>query len=61
MDVTGFSALALKRLFRAAEFQPDVLSNLLAVGPTALVAVLAGWLLSYRILARKPLKVLREK
>lgn len=58
---TGFSALALNRLFRAAEFQPDVLPNLLAIALTALVAVAAGWLASYRILGRKPLEVLREE
>ncbi len=39
---TGFSALALNRLFRAAEFQPDVLPNLLAIALTALVAVVGG-------------------
>jgi putative ABC transport system permease protein len=58
---TGFSALALNRLFRAAEFRPDVLPNLLAIALTALVAVAAGWLASYRILGRKPLEVLREE
>ena len=44
---TGFSALALKRLFSSAEFQIDFLPNLLAIVLTALVAVagrLAGQL-----------------
>jgi len=56
---TGFSALALKRLFSSAEFQIDFLPNLLAIVLTALVAVLAGWLASFRILGKKPLEVLR--
>jgi putative ABC transport system permease protein len=56
---TGFSALALKRLFSSAQFQIDFLPNLLAIVLTALVAVLAGWLASFRILGKKPLEVLR--
>jgi putative ABC transport system permease protein len=56
---TGFSALALKRLFSSAQFQVDFLPNLLAIVLTALVAVLAGWLASFRILGKKPLEVLR--
>jgi putative ABC transport system permease protein len=56
---SGFSALALDRLFRQTAFRVDLLPNLLAIALTALVAVAAGWLASARILGRKPLEVLR--
>ncbi len=56
---TGFSAIALDRLFRQASLQVDWLPNVAAVVLTALVAVAAGWLASARILNRKPLEVLR--
>jgi len=56
---TGFSAIALSRLFREVTFQVDLVPNLLAIALTALVAVAAGWLASARILSRKPLEVLR--
>ncbi len=56
---SGFSALALDRLFRQTAFRVDVVPNLLAIALTALVAVAAGWLASARILGQKPLEVLR--
>jgi putative ABC transport system permease protein len=56
---SGFSALALDRLFRETAFRVDLLPSLLAVALTALVAVAAGWLASARILGNKPLEVLR--
>jgi putative ABC transport system permease protein len=57
---TGFSALLLNRLFES-DFRFDLLPNLLAVVFTAFVAVAAGWLAGYRLLAEKPLSVLRHE
>ncbi|HZT33612.1 MAG TPA: FtsX-like permease family protein [Bryobacteraceae bacterium] len=57
---TAFSGLVLKKLLNV-EFRFDPLPNALAVVCTALVANLAGWLASYRILGQKPLEVLREE
>jgi putative ABC transport system permease protein len=57
---TGFSGLLLKRFFEG-QFRFDPMPNLLAVGITALIANMAGWLASFRILGRKPLEVLREE
>jgi putative ABC transport system permease protein len=56
---SGFSALALDRLFRQADFRVDWAPNLVAIALTALVAAGAGWLASARILGQKPLEVLR--
>ncbi|MFB3776927.1 MAG: ABC transporter permease [Bryobacteraceae bacterium] len=56
---TGFSALALDRLFRQAHFRLDWGPTLAAITLAALVAAGAGWLASARILGRKPLEVLR--
>lgn len=55
----GFSALLLKRLLQA-EFRFDLLPNILAVICTALLANAAGWAAGHRILAQKPLAILRE-
>jgi putative ABC transport system permease protein len=57
---TAFSALLLKRLFDA-ELRFDPWPVLLAAAFTALIANLAGWLASIRILAKKPLEVLRQE
>lgn len=57
---TGFSALALNRLFDS-NLQLDVLPNLLAIVLTAVIASFAGWLASFRILGQKPLEVLRNE
>jgi putative ABC transport system permease protein len=50
----------VKRLLKA-EFHFDPAADLLSVALTALVAVAAGWLASYRILGQKPLEVLRDE
>ena len=55
---TGFSGLLLVRVLDA-EFQFDPVANGVCVVATALLANLAGWLSSFRILSRKPLEVLR--
>ena len=36
-------------------------THLLTIAITALVAALAGWAASFRILGRKPLEILREE
>jgi putative ABC transport system permease protein len=41
--------------------RPDVLSALVAIGTTALLAAATGWAASYGTLARKPLEILREQ
>ncbi len=56
---SGFTAVALGRLFDDVSFRWDALPNLAAIGLTAAVAVAAGWLASVRVLNRKPLEVLR--
>jgi len=57
---TGFTALVVKRLIKA-DFHFDPAADLFSIVLTALVAVAAGWLASYRILGRKPLEVLRDE
>ena len=57
---TGFSSLVLKRLLEA-DYRFDLLPNVVAVVLTALIANLAGWLASYRILGQKPLEALRQE
>jgi putative ABC transport system permease protein len=57
---SAFSALVLKRLLEI-EFHPDWAAHSLTVAATALVAALAGWAASFRILGRKPLEILREE
>jgi putative ABC transport system permease protein len=57
---TGFSALLLKR-WLDADFRVDMLPNAACIVLTALVANIAGWLASYRILGQKPLEVLRAE
>jgi len=57
---TAFAAVVLKRLMQV-EFQFDWWPNLIAIGATAAVANLAGWLASWRILGQKPLEVLRDE
>jgi len=55
----GFAALVLKKLLEI-DFHPSVATHTLAVAIAALVAALAGWAASFRILGRKPLEILRE-
>ncbi|MGC9950010.1 MAG: FtsX-like permease family protein [Bryobacteraceae bacterium] len=57
---TGFTAVVVKRLLKA-EFHFDPAADLFSIALTALVAVAAGWLASYRILGQKPLEVLRDE
>jgi len=55
---SGFSGLLLERVLDA-EYQFDAVASGVCVVATALLANLAGWLSSFRILGRKPLEVLR--
>jgi len=57
---TGFAALVVKRLLKG-EFHLDPAADLFSIALTAVVAIAAGWLASYRILGQKPLEVLREE
>ena len=43
------------------DFVSSLRANLLAVSATALLAVITGWIASFRILGQKPLEVLREE
>lgn len=54
----AFTAAVLKGLFEAG-YTPPLLPNLAAIAGAALLAALAGWAASYRILGMKPLAVLR--
>jgi putative ABC transport system permease protein len=56
----GFAALVLKRLLQI-DFHPAPATHALAVGIAALVATVAGWGASFRILGRKPLEILRDE
>jgi putative ABC transport system permease protein len=53
-----FSGLLLERILDT-EFHFDFWPNALSIVGTALLANLAGWLASFRILGQKPLVVLR--
>jgi putative ABC transport system permease protein len=57
---TGFAAVIVRRLLKVA-FHFEAAADLFSIVLTALVAVAAGWLASYRILGQKPLEVLREE
>jgi predicted lysophospholipase L1 biosynthesis ABC-type transport system permease subunit len=57
---SGFAGLVLKRLLEI-DFHPAILTHAVAVGISALVAVVAGWAASFRILGRKPLEILRDE
>ncbi|HUJ50030.1 MAG TPA: FtsX-like permease family protein [Bryobacteraceae bacterium] len=56
----GFANLLLERMLDAQVSFP-VLPSLLAVIATALIANVAGWAASFRILGQKPLEILREE
>ncbi len=56
----AFSALVMNRLLRAP-VHIEYSAVLIAIIATALVANVAGWIASYRILGQKPLEVLREE
>jgi putative ABC transport system permease protein len=55
-----FSGVLLIRLLDA-KFKFDLWPNLIAAATAAMVANLAGWLASWRILGEKPLRVLRDE
>ncbi|MEP7352530.1 MAG: FtsX-like permease family protein [Acidobacteriota bacterium] len=57
---SAFSNVILTRLLEA-EFRVDWKASAVAVVLTALLANLAGWLASFRILRQKPLEILREE
>jgi putative ABC transport system permease protein len=57
---SGFSALLLERVLDA-QYEPAIAPSLVTIAATALIANLAGWLASFRILGRKPLEVLRHE
>ena len=57
---SGFTAMILK-LLMDIDFHFAWLANLAAVLLAALIAVAAGWLVSFPILARKPLEILRDE
>jgi putative ABC transport system permease protein len=57
---SAFSRLVLTRLLDS-KFHLDTAAILVSVALTALLANLAGWLASFRILGQKPLEVLREE
>ncbi|WP_158750371.1 ABC transporter permease [Acidobacterium sp. S8] len=42
-------------------YHPEIFASLIAVLTTALLAVVTGWIASFRILGQKPLEVLREE
>ena len=56
----GFAWLALNRLMDAVT-QPDIMPVFVAVAGTATLAVVTGWLASYRTLGQKPLEILRDE
>ena len=56
----GFANLLLKRMLDAQVSFP-ILPTVFVVVATALIANLAGWLASFRILGQKPLEILREE
>ncbi len=57
---SAFSALLLKRLLEI-DYHPDPATGLLTVALSAVVAAVAGWAASFRILGRKPLEILRDE
>jgi len=56
---TAFSLLVLNRLFQV-DYVFDPLPHAVAIFATALLANIAGWLASYRILDQKPMEALRD-
>ena len=56
----GFAWAALNRLLDA-QTPPDLLPVFVSVGGTALIAMITGWLASYRTLGQKPLEILRDE
>lgn len=56
----GFTNLVLTQLLET-EFHVDWIASFACIALTALLANVAGWLASFRILGQKPLEVLREE
>jgi putative ABC transport system permease protein len=57
---TAFSSLVMKRLLNAHfTFEPK--AAVVAILLTAVLANVAGWVASFRILGQKPLEILREE
>jgi putative ABC transport system permease protein len=56
---TAFTWLVLKRFFEEVPFRFDWTAVGVSIVATAVVAAVAGWLASFRILGQKPLEVLR--
>ncbi|MFM2124497.1 MAG: hypothetical protein RL328_948 [Acidobacteriota bacterium] len=56
----GFTNLVLTRLLDT-EFRVNWTASLVCIALTALMANVAGWLASFRILGQKPLEILREE
>ena len=57
---TGFAHLLMSRFFEA-DLGPSIVPVLLAIAATAFIANIAGWLASSRILAQRPLRILRDE
>jgi putative ABC transport system permease protein len=57
---TGFTALIMKQFFNEAEFNFQWQALLVSIVGSALLANVAGWAASARILGQKPLAILRE-
>jgi putative ABC transport system permease protein len=57
---SAFSSLLLTRLLDA-RFVFSLWPNLAAIVASALIALAAGWLASFRILSQKPLEILRNE
>ncbi len=57
---TAFSVLVLKRLLKT-ELPLAWWPHLLSIAATALIANVAGWMASFRILGQKPLQILRDE
>jgi len=60
---TAFANLLTAVLLRKMEvaYHPEVFASAVSVVATAVLAVITGWIASFRILGQKPLEVLREE
>jgi putative ABC transport system permease protein len=57
---SGFTALLLHNVLDAS-FEFDAVASLTTVLGTALIANVAGWLASHKVLDQKPLEALRHE
>lgn len=60
MLASGFTLVVLNRIMRL-RFEFDPVPNVYAILLTAVVAAVAGWAASWKVLGHKPLEVLREE